>query len=159
MPRPRRPYENQRSPAVQEPTTQPQEAEVIDTPEDVYDEVEDSKLDPTLNAKPFPAQKANRKRQDGRPVLAVPPTSQSSSDRPPTTKNQKLFSELTNRELVERLTQCHMAGLAEMCEKNRLDGGFFKNVSDAELKKDFKLSVIDFLKLKQMRDENWVPST
>lgn len=97
-----------------------------------------------------PGQKRTPKQQLVRPMIHVPPT-----DR--TVKPvRKPFYDLNCHELVERLKCCHMISLAGICEREHFDGCFFKNVSDSELKKDFKLPHLDVVKLKKMKDENWV---
>lgn len=148
----RRSYENQ--PVI--PVSPKQPEEEIE-PEDAYDEVEDMKLDPSPTTKSPLTHKTRPKQQIVKPTVFVKPTSKS-TDQCATETSRKPFFDLNYRELVERLMRCHMVTLAGICEREHFDGSFFKNISDSELKKDFKLSNIDIVKLKKMRDENWVVS-
>lgn len=100
-----------------------------------------------------PGQKSAPKQQLVRPMIHVPPTDRTVK---PVTKLVKPFYGLSSYELVERLKCCHMVSLAGICEREHFDGSFFKNVSDSELRKDFKLSPLDIVKFKKMKDENWV---
>lgn len=81
-----------------------------------------------------------------RPVARVLPTA-----------CQKRFSELTIHELVERLKNGKLASMAEFCEKERLNGSFFKHMSKEDIQKTFSLSGVDLMKFVQMMDKNWIP--
>lgn len=125
------------------------------TQDDMYDVVDESQIYPGHPSK-FPSPKSSPKQQVVRPILHVPPTSHTASKSNPLSADQKQFYDLTCKELVDRLKRCHMVALAGICEREYFDGSFFKNISDKELKNDFKLSSIDIVKFRRMRDENWV---
>ena len=76
------------------------------------------------------------------------------SDKPKTTN--KLFQDLTNEELVDRLKLCNLSDLADTCRDEKLDGAYFTDETPESLKETFMLQGIKLAKFLKMRDENWV---
>ncbi|XP_045158946.2 uncharacterized protein LOC123524663 [Mercenaria mercenaria] len=72
-------------------------------------------------------------------------------------KTNKLFNDLTNEELVERLQLCNLPDMADICKTENLDGEFFADVTPEFLKETMCLQGIKLAKFLKMRDENWVP--
>ncbi|XP_052776405.1 uncharacterized protein LOC128214148 isoform X2 [Mya arenaria] len=116
----------------------------------VYDVVDEA----TLGRFRDPGFAASQQVNKVRPIAAVQP--QNSNPMSPTHSDHKSFVDLSCSEVVSRLKKCKLNTLAVICEKDKLDGSFFKFISDTELAKDLKLGKLDVLKLKKMRDENWV---
>lgn len=73
-------------------------------------------------------------------------------------KEIKLFKDLNNTELVERLTKCGLNDFAEFCRKERLNGTFFMNITKETLEKEMDLTGIPLFKFLQMKDNNWMPT-
>ncbi|XP_045158947.2 uncharacterized protein LOC123524664 isoform X2 [Mercenaria mercenaria] len=73
-------------------------------------------------------------------------------------ENRKLFKDLNNKELIQRLQLCGLPEMANFCEKEKLNGSFFKTVKSETLKRDMNLKGIQLAKFIQMRDANWVPT-
>lgn len=69
----------------------------------------------------------------------------------------KPFQDLTNEELVERLTLCNIPDLAEICKAENLDGAFFEDSTVDFLKETMGLQGLKLAKFLKMKDENWVP--
>lgn len=69
----------------------------------------------------------------------------------------KPFKDLTNEELVERLTLCNIPDVAEICKAENLDGAFFEDSTVDFLKETMGLQGLKLAKFLKMKDENWVP--
>jgi len=152
-------YVNHKAEQIPEAEEQPEGTYEIE-PDDndtVYDEVEDEQqqtthANKTIYKAPFASKNASR------PIATVSPAQHMTQSGPGSSAKSKSFTELTSEELVDRLEQCGLMGIAEQCRKNTFDGSFFKTVEDKDLKNHFGLGKIDILKFKKMRDENWVVS-
>ncbi|XP_025083675.1 SKI family transcriptional corepressor 2-like [Pomacea canaliculata] len=74
------------------------------------------------------------------------------------TKTAENISNMSVKELCACLKKCGMGRLAEVCEKNILDGSFLDSTPDKTLTNEpFCLSSFDLLKLKQIK-EGWRPN-
>lgn len=89
-----------------------------------------------------------------KPMAPYSPTTVTGTPKDPL----KPFIELNCNELVERLKLCRLQDMAKECETEGLDGSFFANLDNESLIQVFKLNNMTLLKLKKMRDENWVPN-
>lgn len=82
-----------------------------------------------------------------------------SKDKPSPAANRKQFIELNCDEVAERLRKCGLSDIAVMCEEDKtINGEFFQNLNEEDLKKYFNISGLRLAKFLQMRDSNWVPS-
>jgi hypothetical protein len=68
------------------------------------------------------------------------------------------FSDMTTEQTVSLFKETKLPSLANVCEKEGLDGSFFSTLSDTQLKSLFKLNDLQVIKLNKIINEGWRPN-
>ncbi|XP_021357226.1 uncharacterized protein LOC110452841 isoform X2 [Mizuhopecten yessoensis] len=68
------------------------------------------------------------------------------------------FSTLDTSDLADYLRRCNLNAMADCVEEEQLNGSFFLDTTDEDLKSIFGLNQIQIMKFKKMRDEGWEPN-
>ncbi|XP_022315687.2 uncharacterized protein LOC111119621 isoform X3 [Crassostrea virginica] len=120
-----------------------------------YDYPDLTKLASMPRPKPVsdvPRYQASMKMRPDKPVCKIQPMSRE-------TNADKKFKELTSAEVVSLFRMTTLPGLASACEKEGLDGSFLSSLNETQLKKVFKLSALQLIKVNKIINDGWRPNT
>nr|XP_022315691.1 uncharacterized protein LOC111119621 isoform X7 [Crassostrea virginica] len=120
-----------------------------------YDYPDLTKLASMPRPKPVsdvPRYQASMKMRPDKPVGKIQPMSRE-------TNADKKFKDLTSAEVVSLFRMTTLPGLASACEKEGLDGSFLSSLNETQLKKVFKLSALQLIKVNKIINDGWRPNT
>lgn len=118
----------------------------------LYAELDEKKMEKSFDNHIKSDKEKHLENRHQKPTAYVQPSSSRAAVR------RKLFTDLNQEELVDRLNACGLKDFASFCKKEKLNGSFFKGTSTKTLQDKMNLKGIVLAKFIQMRDENWVPT-